>query len=73
MGVDSLVVHTSSPRHVHPNHYQAGNVSSQCMIEHLETVVVQLDMKQVTQVHRVHLSLIDVEEQEDSTHKWPAH
>ena len=34
-----------------------------CLIEHLEIVVVQLDTKQITQVHRVPLGLIDAEEQ----------
>ena len=33
------------------------------LIEHLEVVVIQLDIKRVTRVHRVLLSLIDVEDQ----------
>ena len=42
------------------------------MIEDLDVVVVQLDMKQITRVHCVHLSLIDVEERKYVKHYLPA-
>ena len=41
------------------------------MIEDLDVVVVQLDKKQITQVHCVHLSVIDVEERKYVKHYLP--
>ena len=42
------------------------------LIEHLEVVVIQLDIKRVTRVHRVLLSLIDVEDQKYLKQNLPA-
>ena len=42
------------------------------LIQHLEIVAVQLDLKQATRVHRVPLSLIDVGEQKYLKHNLPA-
>ena len=41
------------------------------MIQHVEVAVVQLDGKQITQVHRVSLSLIGVEKRKYLKHDLP--
>ena len=42
------------------------------LIEHLEVVVVHLDVQQITHVHRMHLNFIDKEERDYLKHDLPA-